>query len=341
MAKLDPRKETVLRAVVIEYVGNAEPVGSEALARRYELGVRSATIRHELSELTDIGLLEQPHTSAGRIPSDSGYRYFVDRLIVSDKLEEQHKKSVKDAVGEGDALNELLRDTARAMSRLTHLLSVATTSKEQKTTVKTAILSALDPARALLVFVLSNGHVENKMIELPAGVTLEDIGAINESLLRLCVGQTLKGVSKLKSTLSGRSPAADKLNLAVWTVLRSFSKELTRGQVIAEGHEFMLAQPEFHRDEAALSDFLNNLSQSELLYEAIAGDPVKQVTIGTENKPEAFRRMSVIRQSFFVGEAEAGVIAIVGPTRLNYEGGILLVNFTAQALSHSLSRYFG
>lgn len=341
MAKLDPRKETILRAVVIEYVGHAEPVGSEALAQRYELGVRAATIRHELAELTDFGLLEQPHTSAGRIPSDSGYRYFVDQLIVTDSLEVQHKKSVQNAVGGGDALNDLLRETARSLSRLTQLLSVAATSKEQATTVKTAILSALDPARALLVLVLSNGHVENKMIELPIGVSLEDIGAINELLVKQCLGQTLKSMAKSKAPTTGRSLAAEKLCLTVWNVLRAFSKELTRGKVIAEGQEFMLAQPEFHRDEAALTELLNNLTHSDLLYEAVTGDAIKQVTIGAENKPDAFKRMSIIRQSFFVGESEAGVIAIIGPTRLNYEGGIPLVNFTAQALSDSLSRYFG
>ncbi len=341
MTRLDLRKETILRAIVIEYVCNAEPVGSEVLSQKYEMGVRSATIRNEMAELFDLGLLEQPHTSAGRIPSDLGYRYFVDQLIVTEDIADRHKKSVQLALSDGDALNEMLHETARSLSRLTQLLSVAATTKEQKTTVRTAILSALDQSRALFVLVLSNGHVENKMIELPLGVGLDDIGAVNDLLSQLAVGQSLKSLVKSKLPTANRSVARDKLCALVWAVLKTYAKTLTRGKVIAEGQEFMLAQPEFSRDSAALNELLNNLAQSDLLYEAVSGDSVQQVTIGSENKPDAFKKLSIIRQNFFVGESEAGIIAIVGPTRINYEGGIPLVNFTAQALSASLSRFFG
>src|SRR5579872_5234277 len=167
MAELDPRKETILRAIIIEYVGTAEPIGSEALLQRYELGVRSATIRNEMAEMSDLGYLEQPHTSAGRIPSDMGYRYYVDRLLEDRRVGETARQQVKQIASEGDALQELLRDTARILSRITRLLTVATTIRDHQVTVRNAVISALGPQQALLVLVLSNGHVENRMLECP------------------------------------------------------------------------------------------------------------------------------------------------------------------------------
>src|SRR5580704_12906856 len=136
MADLDPRKETILRAIIVEYVTTAEPIGSEALVQKYELGVRSATVRNELAEMSEMGYLEQPHTSAGRVPSDLGYRYFVDRLIVEHHLDQATKDKVKGTTEEGEALQLLLRDTARVLSRITHLLGVATTMRDQQVTLK-------------------------------------------------------------------------------------------------------------------------------------------------------------------------------------------------------------
>src|SRR5690349_17253991 len=122
MEPLSDRKEQILRAVIIEYVSGAEPVPSDLIATKYELGVKSATVRNELLEMSDMGLLEQPHTSAGRVPSDQGYRYFVDRLIVGAPLEKEKRQRVKQATEEEDTLQQILRHTTKALSRLTHLL---------------------------------------------------------------------------------------------------------------------------------------------------------------------------------------------------------------------------
>src|SRR5271154_726954 len=116
MPELDPRKQTILQAIVIEYVAGAEPVASEQIVQKYELGVKSATVRNEMAELSELGLLEQPHTSAGRIPSDLGYRYYVDRLIVTHDPSQSERATMKDATSDGDVLLAMLRDTVRALS---------------------------------------------------------------------------------------------------------------------------------------------------------------------------------------------------------------------------------
>jgi heat-inducible transcriptional repressor len=343
MAELHVRKQSILRAIIVEYVSGAEPVGSEQLVQKYDLGVRSATVRNEMAELADLGYLEQPHTSAGRVPSDLGYRYYVDRLEVNDSLNENFKQKVKSVTEQSEALQRVLRDTAKALSRLTHLFSVATTVRHQEVTVRNALLSALGPNQALLVLILSNGHVENKMIECPPGLTLEDIGRLNEQLNLNVTGKTLRPLTKLKHPVHGVSSLAwDRLANTVYSAIRVLSRELTRGVLITEGEEFMYAQPEFQRDLASLSGLLDYLVDSDVLYESVTQtEHLQFVTIGKENKHEEMRRFSIVRHAYYVGEKEAGVIALVGPTRMSYEQSIPIVNFTARALSQSLTKLFG
>jgi heat-inducible transcriptional repressor len=339
---LDPRKQTILRAVVVEYVAAAEPVGSEQLVQRYGLGVKSATVRNELAEMSELGYLEQPHTSAGRIPSDLGYRFFVDRLVVRSQVEQATQQKVREAAEGGDVLEGLLRDTVRVLSRVTHLLGVATTVRDPGVTIRTAVVSALGPTQALMVIALSNGHVENRMIECPGGLTLTDLGMANESLARATVGKSLKSLVRAKAPVIAGSPAAEKLGGILWGHIRTVAREGSRGILVTEGEEFMLAQPEFQRDVSSLQTLLHELADSDVLYEALApGESIQEVTIGRENRVAPMRRLSVIRHSFFVGDTEAGVIALVGPTRMPYDKGMPLVAFTAQALSESLTRFLG
>ena len=339
---LDPRKQTILRAVVVEYVEAAEPVGSEQLVQRYGLGVKSATVRNELAEMSELGYLEQPHTSAGRIPSDQGYRFFVDRLVTVREIEDVTRRKVRQAAEGGDVLEGLLRDTVRVLSRMTQLLGVATTVRDAGVTVRAAVVSALGPTQALLVLALSNGQVENRMIECPGGLTLTDVGLVNESLVAAAQGKTVRSLVRAKSPAVAGSPAASKLSATLWKAIQGIAREGTRGVMVTEGEEFMLAQPEFQRDFSALEALLHELTDSDVLYEALApGEAARPVTIGKENRAAPMQRLSVIRQSFFVGGTEAGVIALVGPTRMRYDKGLPLVAFTAQTLSESLTRFLG
>lgn len=342
MSELDKRKQSILQAVIIEYVTGKEPVGSEMLVQKYDLGVKSATVRNELAEMSELGYLEQPHTSAGRIPSDLGYRFYVDRLLLQKDLESSDKQKLSEVSGDGEVLQNLLRETTQALSRITQLMSVATTVRDLGLSVRSAIVSALGPNQALFVLALSNGHIENKMIECPVGLSLQDVGIANEQLVNAVSGKTLRSLIKAKTPATPNSPAADKLLALIWTQLRTMAKESTRGMMVSEGEEFMFAQPEFQRDLNSLASFIDYLNSSDILYEAISTQPSAQtVTIGKENRQEQLHQMSVVRQSFFVGENEAGVISLIGPTRMAYDSGIPLVSYTAKVLSESLTRFFG
>jgi heat-inducible transcriptional repressor len=341
MPELDPRQQTILRAIIVEYIGTADPVGSEMIAHKYEIGVKSATVRNAMAEMSELGFLEQPHTSAGRIPSDAGYRYFVDNLMVGD-LASEAKKRVADSANTGDALQAILRDTMRGLSHLTHLMGVATTVRDENVSARHAVLSAISSTQALLVLVLSNGHVENRMLEIPSGLTLDHIGAVNDSMQLAIAGKDLRTLSRVKTPTVDGNPSLDKLKSMIWSAVRAIAKDLTRGLMIIEGEEFMFGQPEFQRDLSSLNELLGQLKESDILYESIApGDQAQTVTIGRENRHQTMRQLSIIRNSFFVGTREVGVVALVGPTRMRYETGIPLVNFTAGALSESLTRFLG
>ncbi len=343
MDPLAPRQEVILRAIVLEYVGGAEPVASEFITSKYELGVKSATIRNEMAELSELGYLEQPHTSAGRVPSDQGYRYFVDYLLKPLEPGPEAKNRVQDVAGQGEALQGLLRDTTRALSRATHLLSAATTIRDGAITLRNPLVSAMGPHQALLVMPLSNGDVKNRAIECPPGLTLEEIGAANEALRDHASGKTLRQVQRMKPPVGARTPALEKFLSGVWTSLRAMAREQTRGHLISEGEEFLFGQPEFQRELPLLSELIESIKESDALFDALTvpGETATTVTIGKEHRHRGMQRLSVIRQTFYVGQNEAGTIAIVGPTRMPYEAGIPLVNFTAKALSEALTLHFG
>jgi heat-inducible transcriptional repressor len=332
----------ILHAIVVEYVSTAEPVGSEALVSRYPLGVKSATVRNEMAELLDLGLIEQPHTSAGRIPSDLGYRYYVDRLVITKEIDTVVQDRLRTSAGDGEALQTVLRDTARLLSRLTRLLGVATTVREPNITIRTAVVSAIGPNQLLFVLALSNGHIENRMIEVPADLTLEHIGMANEALASHLVGQKLRLKSNHKAPATNLSPIADKVVSLAWNQLVTIAKSYAKGSLVVEGEEQLLTQPEFKKDVDTFATLMEELHDSDVLYQSLANSQSGQiVTIGRENPRAELKQFSIVRQSYYVGEDEAGVIAVVGPTRMKYDDGIPLVNFTAAALSESLTRFLG
>lgn len=340
MDQLDPRKQMILRAVIVEYVSAAEPVGSELLTRKYQLGVRSATVRNELAEMSDLGLLEQPHTSAGRIPSDQGYRYYVDHLIVQQQPGADVQHQVRDATEEGEVLQSLLSETTKLLSRITRLLSAATVLNDAHIRARHAVVTALGPETALLVLVLSNGHVENRLIECPPGLTLTDLGLVNGALLQAIEGKPLPTLARLRHHPTTGNPSSDRLMQTAITNVRTIARELTKGRVLTEGEEFLFAQPEFQKDVGMLNDLLSALESGDLAYSALAppADAGQSVTIGKENKSERLHPFTFIRQSFFVGDDEAGTLALIGPTRLNYDGSIPLLDFAAKAVSETLTK---
>lgn len=332
MDELSPRKKLILGAVVYEYVDSVEPVASDAILHKYDLGVSSATVRNEFADLSELGYLAKPHTSAGRIPSDKGYRYFVDFMRAPEAVRDEDARQVRKVTQDGDVLQVVLRDAVRLLSRSTMLLSGATISRNREIKVRHAVISAMGPEKALMVLVLDNGHVENRMIDLAGGTTLEQIGEANYLVSELVVNRNLKEIQQLKANNILKGPVATALN-----AIKAVAKDLTKGKVLTEGQEFLLGQPEMQRDERVLSQLVDALHDDEGLYNQMS-DSAGELTIGTENPDERLQPFTIIRRKFFVGDVEAGTVAVVGPTRLNYNRNLSYVEFTAQAISDMLNR---
>lgn len=338
---LSSRKAQILRAVIVEYVRGAEPIASDLIAQKYELGVRSATIRAEMADITDLGFLEQPHTSAGRIPSDTGYRYYVDHLLSPAEATEEEKSRVKSAQEEEETLKELLVETTKVLSRMTSLCAAAATVKDSTVPVKHGILTVLGPGRGLLVLVLGNGHVENRLVEIPPSATIEQIGQVNEAVLSQLVGLNLGSLARFRFAATG-NPSLEPVFAETAEVVRSIGKDLTKGHFITDGEEYVLAKPEFMRDHSLLETVVKSLEDQDTLRSAIVGTPKIEegTTIGREHGIEELRPLAITRRIFFVGDQEAGALAIIGPTRMNYDHGITLLDHTAKAVSQTLTKLF-
>lgn len=339
--RLSERQKRILHAVVVEYIVAAEPVGSEFIANKYSLGVRGATIRNELAEITDLGYLEQPHTSAGRIPSDEGYRYYVDHMILGRRVGPDDRGRIESASKEEETTRDLVSESIKALSKATRLLTAAVTVRDATATIRHAVVTVLGPDKALLVLMLANGHTENRMVDCPAALTLEQLGRANAALDALVSGKSMTAVLKAKLPLTG-DETTDLLLKRTGAVMKSLLKDLTAGHIMLEGEEFILAQPEFRRDPEILSELLDSLGDEGSLMAELAGqsDGERPITIGRENLLQRHKSLSFVRRSFFVGDDQAGVVAVIGPTRMDYERNVAVLDFTAEAISKTLTKLF-
>jgi len=311
-------------------------VPSELIASKYGLGVRSATIRNEVKEITDIGFLSQPHKSAGRVPSDQGYRFFVDNLSATLDPRSSDRQSIRNAIDEDEPLRELLKSTTKALSRMTHLLCTAALVRNGDVRVRQVLISGLGPGRALLVLVLENGLAENRFLGIPATATIEHIGEANQVLADHITGKNLRTllVHELPAI---PNPQVGQVVKVVGQAIRDLAEELTRLQVVSDGEEFVLAQPEFQRDTDAMAKVLHAIEQGTDLHQAVADTKQGQVTIGTEHDSAPLHSLSILREVFFVGTDEAGTLAIVGPTRLDYDRNRMLLRLAAEQLSMAIT----
>ena len=345
---LDERKQKILGAVVRDYVETIKPLGSEELAARHQWGIKSATIRHELAELADMGLLRQPHTSAGRIPSDQGYRFYVDHLMIAQSLE-VGVFPIADEEDQALEMERLLRKTCALLTRTTSYTSVATPPRPADTQVSQIFVTPAGEDRLLIVMLLSTGQVENRLLcpsqaDAPT-VSSADIVALGNALNAALGGKSL-------DTLPGETFAAPTdfvpalralyglLATAVQQMALAASDE---DSVYLEGASEILRQPEF-RDVAKIDSVLETLQRGTLLFQTLSRallGPDVTVVIGAENHVPAMTECSVVTASYYVGRRKRGTIGVVGPTRMDYDRAVPAVGFLSHSLSRTLTRLAG
>ncbi len=336
---LDPRKRALLGAIVGSYVEHAEPVASEWLAAASNLGVRSATIRNELAEMTEMGYLRQPHVSAGRVPSTRGYRYFVDHLMTPVRLPSDAERNLRGVqrLNEGD-VEQLLLQTCRLLSSLTGYTSVAAPPTGQEERIRSAHIVQMDGRHALVVVVLESGRVIHRISPLGRPLAPADVNRLSSALDELLRGTSASAGVPRVALPPALAPLEDLLRALLRVVAAALEGQSHEAYV--EGTTHLFEQPEF-READRVEPLVQLLEERRSLYEQLqrlltAGQVA--VVIGDENPHAALQECSVVLAHYRAGDRMAGWVGVVGPTRLRYERTVPAVHFAARALSDVFHR---
>lgn len=339
---LDERKCKILQAIIDDYISTAEPIGSRTIARKYNMGVGPATIRNEMADLEILGYLEQPHTSAGRIPSAKGYRFYVDCLMSRPELSDQEVNLINSWYNaKARRLEEVFVETAKILSRLTHNVSLVVAPQFSQSTFKYMQFLPLDEQRVILVVVTDTGYLENKIIPMPEGILMTDLqrvaAAINDRLSGLRFDQIKS--SLLREIKDDVIPNSELFERTV-EMLRQALSPGQKDRVYLGGTTQVLNQPEF-RDVDKAKGLLTVLEEEQLLFDILhrqdSGGVV--VTIGQENQFTGIQDCSIIQATYRVDGQVVGKVAVLGPTRIEYGKVMSVLDFMHKHLGDILKKY--
>ena len=339
--ELTERKKKILRAIVDNYIQTAEPVGSKALAAMPGIDCSSATIRNEMADLTQMGYLEQPHTSAGRIPSPAGYRLYVDELMLDYRLSVDETQSLNQAMElKLQEVDKVISQVGKMVSKMTNLPAVAMTAAANAPTVQRFDLIMAGTGSFILVVMTSNEAVKNKLIKLPLHCTEQDLkllaAVLNASLTEI----PAEGFTPelLQRVTRSAGPAASLVPVIVdftTHVLQSQQKS----EVYVTGQMKLLGQPEY-RDVDKAQEVLASLEGETLsnLPATLADTSRTQILVGPENIAKELKDTSVVMTRFDIGDGMQGLIGVVGPTRMDYAQVTARLSYFAENLGRMFSK---
>ena len=339
---ISERKKKILAAVVDEYIRTAEPVGSKTVAAVAGLGCSPATIRNELAELAAMGYLEQPHTSAGRIPTPMGYRMYVNELMEKQRLSLEESEEINRRLNEKmTKLDGMMNDVGKLASQLTDYPALALTAYAPAT-VRRYDLIYIDENTFIIVALLSNNSVKNKLVHLPVSVEAGKLQKLSTLFNANFTGITEDRITPL--LISATERAADD-TMGITAVIASFAMEVLAGsggfETVVTGENRLLHQPEF-RDPDKAHRLMSYLAEGGQLLTGdtetmLSGDSEVRVLIGPENVAEELKDSSVVIASYDMGDNTRGIIGVVGPTRMDYSAVAAKLSFLAEGLSRRLS----
>jgi heat-inducible transcriptional repressor len=344
VGELSERKASILRALVRHYIRTGEPVGSEAIAEKAGLRVSSATIRNELSALEDMGYLTQPHTSAGRTPTDRGYRYFVDALPARPRLRDPERLAIIHFFDEALAdVDEILRGTTQLLSRLTRYASLALAPSARESAAVRCELVRLGSGLLLLV-VFENGRVEKRMLEAPSEWRSDDVERASLIAMEATQGRTaLGGMEALNERAVTVAEPLRSILITVAEALGSIDHTTEVEHVLVGGVANIASEDAFERRETLRQIFEALEREQEILrlLREAASTPLVSVTIGRENPMPGMWEASVVAAPYVAGGRSVGTIGVVGPMRMDYGAAISAVRAVAERLSAAVEALGG
>lgn len=341
---MDERKQRILKAIVEDYVLTAEPVGSKRLIERHQLSVSSATIRNDMAELEEQGFLEKPYTSAGRVPSDKGYRAYVDELLEINEMSVSQTRSLQKALDDSIVeLTELIRNAATALSTQNDYVSVALTPRYSHSRLSQVKLLMIEPGKVLVVVVLDAGLVKDRLVRIPNEVSGAQLDALGKAIEEGLVGKTLSEITlvTVQSAAAEQAIPEALLNQVVYEAYVSI-KQAEHLDFYIEGTHRLLAQPEY-RDVDKAHRLLTTLGQERIvagylseLHEVPSYDCGKYlVKIGQEIVLDGFDDTSFISSTYCVGGEVFGQIGVIGPRRMDYGKVISQIRYVNKHLNEA------
>lgn len=336
--ELTDRKKQILRAIVDSYIRTAEPVGSKTISQMPGMDFSPATIRNEMADLTSMGLLEQPHTSAGRVPSAAGYRLYVDELMQSYRLSMDETKTINQAMEvKMQEVDKMISQVGKLVSKMTDLPAYAVAARSSERTVKRFDLILAEAGSFILVVMLSDNQVQNKLIRLPLDVSQEDLrllsAVLNASLTELTADEiTPELLARVTRSAAG---AASLVPVIVDYTVELLKK--THSEVYMTGQAKLLGQPEYHDVEKA-QEVLTSLDEDVISnLPATLSSGTTQILVGPENVAKELKDSSVVITKFDIGDGMQGMIGVVGPQRMDYAKITARLSYFAEGLG----RMFG
>ena len=339
--ELSERKKKVLRSVVDLYIRTAEPVGSKAITELPDMKYSSATIRNEMADLTAMGYLEQPHTSAGRIPSAAGYRLYVDELMADYRLTIDETASINTAIEEKmQRVDKMLEKVAKLVSQATDLPAISVASRQMGATVRHFELVFAGQSSVILVIMLSNEEVVNKLIKLPVSVTEGDLKILGAVLNATMTGMTPEDFTPalLERVMNSAGAAASLVPVVMEFTAETLSRQGGTNMAVA-GQMRLLGQPEY-RDVDKAQRVLTTLDEDTLanLPAVMQNQKGTKVLVGPENVAQELKDTSVVMTKFDIGDGMQGMIGVVGPTRMDYAKVTARLSYFAESLSKMFAK---
>ena len=338
---LNERKKKILQIIIEDYISSAEPVGSRTIARKYDLGLSPATIRNEMSDLELLGYLEQPHTSAGRIPSAQAYRFYVDALIEPGTLTDNDMALIDGWYNERRRnIDDIFQSTAKILSRMTQNVSMVLTNQQTIANFCYLKFLPLDSQHAILCIVADDGSIDTNVVDIPLGMSSEEMDYLAGKMSKLLEDRNLSDISVEILQNVHTDVVEDKLIFS--SLLQAVRKMTGRRQeqkVFLGGTKQLLNQPEV-RDVERVRNLLGILEEEKVLKDLLQGgeDSGLKVTIGSENKFTGIQDCSMVQATYRLNGQIVGTMAVLGPTRMEYGKVISVMDYLHKYLKTILDK---
>jgi heat-inducible transcriptional repressor len=336
---LTDRSRQILEAIIEDYIRTAEPIGSRTITRRYELSLSPASVRNVMSDLEEMGFLVSPHTSAGRVPTEKAYRFYVDSLVRLNRIAREEREEIRKRCRlTGRDIVEVLKETSRTLSSISHYMGIVMAPRFTANVFRHMEFIKLSGKKILAILVSQSGTVQNKIIETEEELKIDELNRMSNYLNDILQGLTIAQVkNRILEEMQEDKVSYDSLMARALELSRQ-TLEDGEVEVFIDGQANILDQPEF-ADVAKMREIIQAFEEKgqllALLERCIAAEGV-QIFIGSESHLNRMKGMSLVTATYVTGKNTVGILGVIGPTRMGYSKIIPIVDYTAKQVSRLL-----